>query len=187
MKKIVLSALTAMTITIGANAADTFFDYKQEVGVGVTYIDRNANDWGNNYGINLNGKLMKSLNETIALGITLNFDYNPSVQWTSGNAGYSNPTEYSVDFLPTVTYIISEKVDVSAMLGYEYGKYSADWGDWDTKGLSYGAAASYAVTPQIRANISVLRTNMDFTSSVSSNYDATSNTMRYTIGMGYNF
>ncbi len=185
MKKIVLSALTAMTITIGANATEMFFDYKQEVGVGVTYIDRSLNGWeNNNFGININGKLMKSLNETIAVGVTVNFDYNPSVQLTTAA---SNPTEYLVDFLPTVTYIINDKADVSAVLGYEYGQYNADWGDWDTKGLSYGVAASYAVTPQIRANISVLRTNMDFTASSSSNNDDTVNTMRYTIGMGYNF
>lgn len=184
MKKIVLSALTAMTITTGANAADTFFNYKQEVGVGVTYIDRSADNWDNNYGININGKLMKSLNETVAVGVTVNFDYNPSVQLASET---SNPTEYSVDFLPTVTYIINDKVDVSAMLGYEYGKYNADWGDWDTKGVSYGVAASYAITPQIRANISALRTNMDFTASSNTGVDSTEQTMRYTIGVGYNF
>ncbi len=185
MKKIVLSALTAMTITIVANAAETFFDYKQEAGVGVTYIDRSFDGWeSNNFGINLNGKLMKSLNKTIAVGVTVNFDYNPSVQLTTAA---SNPTEYSVDFLPTVTYIINDKTDVSAMLGYEYGQYNADWGDWDTKGLSYGVAASYAVAPKIRANVSILRTNMDFTASTPSNRDDKVNTMRYTIGMGYNF
>jgi hypothetical protein len=183
MTKIVLSTVTAMTITIGANAADTFFNYKKELGVGVTYIDRSSNDWGsNNYGLNFNGKLMKSFSETIAMGITVNFDYNPSVQLTSQT---SNPTEYSVDFLPTVTYIINNKVDVSAMLGYEYGKYKADWGDWDTKGFSYGVAASYAIATQVRANISALRTNMDFTSNTGR--DETAQTMRYTIGIGYNF
>ncbi len=183
MKKILLSALTAIVITTGATA-DNFFDYKQEIGIGVTYIDRTADLWEDNYGININGKLMKSINKSIAIGITINMDYNPSVQ-LSGTS--SNPTEYSIDFLPTVAYIINEKIDISAMFGYEYGKYDADWGDWDTQGFTYGLAASYAITPRLRANVSALRTDMDFTSSSDGTTDSTHNTDRYTMGIGYNF
>ena len=186
MKKMLLGTLTVLVLTTGAMATENFFNYKQEVGIGASYIDRNFDGWdNNNYGFNLNGKLMKSLNEIIAVGVTVNFDYNPSVKLTSG---VSNPTEYMLDFLPTVTYIINDKVDVSAMIGYEYGKYNADWGDWNTQGLSYGVTASYVIMPQIRANISVLRASMDFTTSTPGAVDDNNvQTTRYTIGVGYNF
>ncbi len=181
MKKIVLSALSIIILTTGATAADELFNYKQEIGVGVSYVDRSSKYWDNNYALNINGKLMKSLSETIAIGMTINIDYNPSVQLTSES---SNPKEYMINFLPTVTYIVNDKIDVSAMLGYEFGKYDASWRDWDTKGLSYGLATSYAVTEQWRVNVQVLRTNLEFDGVDSTE---TVNTNCYTIGIGYNF
>ncbi|WP_321778191.1 outer membrane beta-barrel protein [Sulfurimonas sp.] len=183
MKKIILSALASILITTGATA-DSFFDYKQEIGIGTSIIERSDSEWEGNYGININGKLMKSINDAIAIGITINMDYNPSVQLSNAS---SNPTEYNIDFLPTVTYIINKEIDISVMFGYEYGKYAADWGDWNTQGFSYGLAASYAITAQLRANISALRTSMDFTTSSDSAVNSTENTNRYTIGIGYNF
>jgi len=181
MKKIVISTLLAAVLTNGAMAKDSFFDYKQELGLGLSLIDLRDSSVGTSYGININGKLMKTVHEKIAIGMTLNADYNPSVE-IKGQS--SNPKEYFIDLLPTVTYIINQEVDVSAMFGYEFGEYDANWGKWDTEGWSYGFAASYAINDHLRVNLQALRTNMDYIR----NGDKENESMnRFTLGIGYNF
>lgn len=181
MKKIVIAAFAAAALTTSSIAGDSFFDYKQELGLGLTMIDVRSSGRDTGYGLNINGKLMKSVSEEIAIGMTLNMDYDPSVKITSQS---SNPKEYFIDLLPTVTYIVNKDVDVSAMFGYEFGKYDADWGNWDTEGWTYGLSASYALNEQLRLNIQALRTNMDYTG----NGDKENESMnRFTVGIGYNF
>jgi hypothetical protein len=181
MKKIITGALAVAALTTGSIAGDSFFDYKQELGLGLTMIDVRANGIDTSYGLNINGKLMKSVSEEIALGMTINMDYNPSVKVTNQS---SNPKEYFIDLLTTVTYIVNKDVDVSAMFGYEFGKYDADWGKWDTEGWTYGLSASYAINEQLRINIQALRTNMDYTRHGDKDNESMN---RFTLGVGYNF
>ncbi len=177
MCTIAVAALTSSVI-----AEDSFFDYKQELGLGLSLINVRDSRVDTSYGVNINGKLMKSINEKIAVGMTLNGDYNPSVE-IDGQS--TNPKEYFIDLLPTVTYIIDKDVDVSAMFGYEFGKYDAAWGTWDTEGWTYGLSASYAINEQLRINIQALRTNMDYTRHGSNKENESMN--RFTLGVGYNF
>ena len=123
---------------------------------------------------------MKSVSEEIAVGMTLNMDYNPSVKVSNQS---SNPKEY-LYLLPTVTYFVNKDVDVSAMFGYRVGKYNADWGTWDTEGWTYGLSASYAINEQLRMNIQALRTNMDYTRHGDKENESMN---RFTLGVGYNF
>lgn len=183
MKKIVSATIAAMVMTVGASAEESFFDYKQEIGVGATVFESYAGAFKTSYGVNINGKLMKTVSENFAVGITLNMDYNPSVNL---NTTSQQPKEYLIDILPTVTYIVNKEVDVSAMFGYEFGKYDAPWTEkFDTEGYTFGISTSYAINEHVRVNLQALRTKLDFSNSGYTSADYYRN--RYTIGVGYNF
>lgn len=182
MKKIVISALAVMVMTVGVSAnEDSFFDYKQEVGIGVSYQyfpDFTSND--TNYAINVNGKAMKKVAKSVAIGLTIGIDYNPDV-----NANVDG-TEYFIDFLPTITYVINDKIDVSAMIGYTIGErdYDNAPAKLEYRALAYGVAASYEFSPQWRVNLQVLNTDGEYTQlGWSGDYDI----IRTTVGVGYNF
>ena len=184
MKKIVMTTIAAGLLASSAVASDSFFDYKQELGVGATVFESYASAFKTSYGVNINGKLMKSVSENIAVGLTLNIDYNPSVNL---NTTSGQPKEYLVDILPTVTYIVNKEIDVSAMLGYEFGKYDAPWNSekFDTEGYTFGLSTSYAINEQVRVNLQALRTKLDYSITNYTSADYYRN--RYTVGIGYNF
>ena len=184
MKKIVMAALAALMMTVTAGAAeDSFFDYKQEVGIGVSYqYFKDFNNYEKQYAINVNGKAMKKVAKSVAIGLTLGLDYNPDVDTVAGEDG----TEYFFDILPTVTYIVNEKVDVSLMIGYTMGTMDMSYGNYDYTGMAYGLGASYEFAPQWRANIQVIN-NVGEYKDTSSSWKGDHDIVRTTVGVGYNF
>ena len=134
MKKIIMGALAAVVITTGATAEDSFFDYKKEIGLGVSLVSFNEY-FDDGTGININGKLMTKLNDNIALGAQLGYSYTDT-DYIGFQAEF-----YMLEILPTITYIVNDKLDISAMVGYTTGKFEfPDWNsEYDYDGMTYGA------------------------------------------------
>jgi len=188
MKKIVLGLVATLLTT--SVMAESFFDYKQEVNLGYSYVTLKSTDAPDLDGYFLGIKALKTVQtfengQSIALGFGVNLTYVPDLK---ADPLIKNDTVYYVDIMPRVTYVISDEIDVSAFVGYTKGELSfevfSNKYTYDYTGISYGIGSSYEIISDLRVNLDVLATDGEYErNSIASKAD----NVRYMIGVGYEF
>lgn len=188
MKKIVLG-LAAMLLTTSA-IAESFFDYKQEVNLGYSYVTLKTEGAPDLDGYFLGIKALKTIQtfengQSIAVGFGVNLTYVPDLK---ADPLIENDTIYYVDIMPRVTYVISDEIDVSTFVGYTKGELSyevfSNKYTYDYTGISYGIGSSYEMVSNLRINLNVLATDGEYERNGTK---TKADNVRYMIGVGYNF